>query len=174
MASQPSPSWLYEDELTPDELERLRTATTAQREREAVAHAWKTKVRRLLVAAGVGALTAFIALLLVGSYTLLQTSPRVREAVVNLVRGITPERQAKRIITSHPPARPPMLRSGRELSEIRDLPEIRKLGKLEVYVLNGDEYILVKSNGKVALMDVKTGTIRWLPETGIPPAQAAN
>ena len=67
-----------------------------------------------------------------------------------------------------------MLRSGRELSEIRDLPEVRKLGKLEVYVLNGDEYILVKSNGKVALMDVKTGTIRWLPETSIPPSQAAN
>ena len=174
MASQPNPAWLYEDELTAEELERLRRATTTQRERDAVAHAWRAKVRKLLVAAGVGALTALLAVAIIETYTLLQTSPGVRNTVVNFIKEITPERQAKRVSASRPRVPPPMLRSGRAVSEVRDLPQIRKLGPLEVYVLNGDEYILVNSNGKVALMDVKTGTIRWLPESSLPSSEAAN
>src|SRR5439155_4434172 len=97
-------------------------------------------------------------------------SPGVRNTIVNFIKGITPERPAKTTNTPRPRVHPP-LRSGRGVSDIRDLPEVRRLGPLEVYVLNGDEYILVNSNGKVALMDVKTGTIRWLPESSITPPQ---
>ena len=172
MASQPNPPWLFEDELSPADLDRLRKAATTQREAEAVKRTWRAKVRRLLISAAIGALVAFIAIAAVESYRLLRTSTRVRNAVVNLITRITPERPAKKVSAAPPTRLHQAQPRSRQQATIRNTPELRQLGPLEVYVLNGDEYILVNSSGKVALMDVKTGTIRWLPETSIPPPQA--
>jgi hypothetical protein len=101
-------------------------------------------VRRLLLSAAIGALVAFIAIAAVG-----ETREKVSAAPPTRLHQAQP-------------------RSGQQAT-IRNTPQLRRLGPLEVYVLNGDEYILVNSSGKVAFMDVKTGTIRWLPETSIPP-----
>lgn len=93
------------------------------------------------------------------------TFARIKNKVTEFVEARKPEvtkEQHAPIIRGELPQH----RSKRFLNSSRS-PEKPALGEFQIYVLSGDHFVLVTPSKRFALLDTKTGDIKWIEETTV-------
>ena len=122
----------------------------------------RTFYKALCVAIGIAALLFLIGVFLRNPPS--ATFARIKNEVTEFIEARKPEVTKEQ----HAPTirgEVPQHRSMRFLNSSR-IPENSPLGELRIYVLKGDHFVLVTPSKRFALLDTKTGDIRWIEDDG--------
>ena len=116
----------------------------------------------LCVAIGIAALLFLLGVFLRNPAS--ATFALIKNKVTELVEARKPEVTKEQ----HAPTMQGEVRQHRSMRSLNSshTPENSQLGEFRIYVLNGDHYVLVTPGKRFALLDTKTGDIRWIEDDG--------